>query len=174
MMIPSDIFDSGEIAAPLLDLVNNERDAINIAMYQVNSASAFNRAGLHTIYAALRAAPSSCPQCRILLAQPRKDSEPTLFNRRAAAELTDAGWQVRTAPASRLMHAKLILFGHHTAILGSHNISANAVTRNLEISIRLTQPDILARLHSVFWNWWSLGSSRSSDHGKSERPDDPA
>lgn len=54
----------------------------------------------------------------------------------------------------RTMHVKNILIDNKTAILGSHNYTMNAFTKNFEVSIITQNEAVVNRLKIFFTNLW--------------------
>lgn len=77
-------------------------------------------------------------------------------NRRSAFYLEAAGILVRIMPEHMPLHTKMIIFEKTALILGSHNLSRPAFSRNLETSAVLTAPaDVLAGRED-FFKWWRV------------------
>lgn len=56
----------------------------------------------------------------------------------------------RTAAGHASLHAKLIAADNHTALLGSANLTGQALTHNLEIGVVLRNPEVVGRLVAHF------------------------
>jgi len=65
-----------------------------------------------------------------------------------------AGWQVRSAPATPTLHAKIWLFGEDYAVIGSHNVTEAAMSRNIETSLVTEVRPIIVRLHLFYSDLW--------------------
>lgn len=55
-------------------------------------------------------------------------------------------FQIKKARGFKTMHAKAIIFDREILIMGSHNLSENAMTTNLEISVILNDREIINKL----------------------------
>lgn len=64
------------------------------------------------------------------------------------------GVDARQWAGGKTLHIKLIIFDKEIAILGSHNYTMNAFTRNHEISVFLDAPDFLSPLSAFFEGLW--------------------
>ena len=68
----------------------------------------------------------------------------------AAAEwLTKNGIQVVWDEQDRTSHAKILIVDDHVAIIGSHNWTRAALTGNREVSMLLTDPELLAQIRTL-------------------------
>ena len=77
-------------------------------------------------------------------------------NRRSAFYLEAAGILVRIMPERMPLHTKMMIFDKTALILGSHNLSRPAFSKNLETSALLTAPaDVLAGRED-FLKWWRV------------------
>ena len=71
-----------------------------------------------------------------------------------ARYLKTLGAKVKRTRAKKLIHAKMIICDDAVAFVGSHNLTENAARANLEISLKLTEPEACAELSKVFDKWW--------------------
>lgn len=68
--------------------------------------------------------------------------------------LQSQGINARRLPLKNLVHAKLMIIDDITVILGSHNYTQNAFTKNHEISVVLTLPEKSCDFSSFFESLW--------------------
>ena len=54
-----------------------------------------------------------------------------------------------------LLHAKSIVIDRETIVLGSHNLTQNAMVNNVEMSLIVNDKELAARIISYFQNLWS-------------------
>jgi len=73
------------------------------------------------------------------------------------AKLKALGFNVRTAGAGRLLHAKLIIIDEKHLIIGSHNFSQMAFSRNLECSVLIKYCDCIDSFINFFDNVFNNG-----------------
>lgn len=66
-----------------------------------------------------------------------------------------AGWEVRQAPRTPMLHSKVWLFGERFAVIGSHNLTEAALSRNREASVITDAQRIITRLHLYFCDLWN-------------------
>ncbi len=64
------------------------------------------------------------------------------------------GVDARQWAGGKTLHIKLIIFDEEIAVLGSHNYTMNAFTRNHEISVALDEEIYLKSLISFFEGLW--------------------
>lgn len=117
------------------------------------------RPSSHLSYAALwrgmTAAAHRGKSCRALLACGSPASTQGVSNRQVSDVLTRAGWQCRASGGGRITHAKVWLIDGKAAVVGSHNLTEAAMLRNIEVSLLVTQPPIVARLVDLFEHEWA-------------------
>lgn len=132
--------------------------SIDICVYQASANWAQNGVARTLLFEKLLALPSQGRTCRMVLAQPLPGTAALTFNVQARADMEAAGWSVRYAPPSPLLHAKFWLIEPYITVLGSHNLSNRAVTSNLETSIMLNKPSIYNQLKTKFQEIFDSGS----------------
>ena len=81
-----------------------------------------------------------------------------MANFSSVTALTEAGVPVRwynPTIKDRFLHAKTALFDKQTLIIGSANFTYHALTRNHEVSIALTSPEVSTKFSQSFENDWN-------------------
>lgn len=66
------------------------------------------------------------------------------------------GIDTKVLHSDKLMHAKMMLIDSQIAVIGSHNYTHSAFTKNLEISVVVSLPQGDNDLTSYFNNLWSV------------------
>lgn len=69
--------------------------------------------------------------------------------------LNALGIKARTLKDKRVLHAKLLLIDQQTLVIGSHNFTSNAFTRNLEMSIVENLDSVDNRAFTFFNNLYN-------------------
>lgn len=72
------------------------------------------------------------------------------------AELTALGIAARCTKDSRTLHAKMILIDGKTLIIGSHNLTSNAFSHNVEASVVCDIPSGNERFSRFFENLYMI------------------
>lgn len=67
-------------------------------------------------------------------------------NRNATRLLAQGGVRVVFAPAGATTHAKAVAIDDRYVIIGSHNLTQSALTRNNELSLLVDSPQLAARM----------------------------
>jgi phosphatidylserine/phosphatidylglycerophosphate/cardiolipin synthase-like enzyme len=72
-------------------------------------------------------------------------------------QMTAVGFQVKHWQADKLMHAKMIIIDKFYTVIGSHNLTENAMGRNIEASV-IANDSYLAEKCTAFFEskWLSL------------------
>ncbi len=98
--------------------------------------------------AVLRVLEAKGAQVRLLVPPPT-----TWTARRSLGALAQAGVQVRLlGPRPVYLHAKMIL-GEQVGFIGSQNLSRSSLTRNRELGVRLTGPDLIPLRRQFAADW---------------------
>lgn len=66
------------------------------------------------------------------------------------------GASARKINLPRLVHAKVILIDDKICVVGSHNLTEYAFTKNFEVSLFFEDTDIAKQLDTFFQNLWLL------------------
>lgn len=70
--------------------------------------------------------------------------------------LVKQGIKAKTLRDKRTLHSKLMLIDGSLAVIGSHNLTANACYRNIEVSIAIEIPEGITRLQEFFENLYTM------------------
>lgn len=81
-------------------------------------------------------------------------------NTLSAIELARAGWHVRRATRSPIMHAKLLIADENAAMIGSHNLTRAGIETNRELSIVTTDYMIV----QPALQWFSIMYETAAKH----------
>jgi phosphatidylserine/phosphatidylglycerophosphate/cardiolipin synthase-like enzyme len=80
----------------------------------------------------------------------------TLLNYSEIVEiLNNLNITARRANVRKLLHAKSIVIDENIIILGSHNLSKEAMTANVEMSLVISDPELAKRIINYFQTIWS-------------------
>lgn len=80
----------------------------------------------------------------------------TLLNYGDLVEIfTNLNITARKANVKKLLHAKSIVIDENIIILGSHNLTKEAMTANVEMSLVISDTELAARIINYFQTIWS-------------------
>jgi phosphatidylserine/phosphatidylglycerophosphate/cardiolipin synthase-like enzyme len=63
--------------------------------------------------------------------------------------------QARKANVKKLLHAKSIVIDEKIVVIGSHNLSKEAMTANVEMSVAIDDADLAKRIIDYFKSLWN-------------------
>jgi phosphatidylserine/phosphatidylglycerophosphate/cardiolipin synthase-like enzyme len=135
--------------------IDGARTSIMLCQYSLSTRWDASTANSYNVWAKLLAAKSRGLECRALLARHKRTAATANFNERSSAKLSAEGWTVRRAGASRLLHAKLTIFDDDTVIIGSHNLTEQASSSNVDISVMITGHRVADRFTDFVQNLWA-------------------
>jgi len=69
--------------------------------------------------------------------------------------LRSVGVTVRTYPRHTILHSKLILIDRRVALLGSMNLTAESMTNNHELLVKIDDKPCIEKLSAIFYNAWT-------------------
>lgn len=72
------------------------------------------------------------------------------------SQLQEVGIKARTLRDKRTVHTKLIIIDDETLVIGSHNFTQNAFSRNIETSVIVDIPDDVQRLREFFQRLYQI------------------
>jgi phosphatidylserine/phosphatidylglycerophosphate/cardiolipin synthase-like enzyme len=134
-----------EYVQKVVPLINGAIKSIDILMYDwrwyldrlEHPVQEFNRALVHAVSRGVRV---RCLTNTDLLTK----------------QLNDLKIKARTLKDERVLHAKIIIIDEKFLVIGSHNLTSNAFTRNLETSVILEIPQGQDRFQQFFNNLYGL------------------
>ena len=65
------------------------------------------------------------------------------------------GIEAKKLITKNLVHVKLMIIDNDWVVIGSHNYTQSAFTANMEVSVALDDPPIIARFVDYFTNLWT-------------------
>ena len=71
------------------------------------------------------------------------------------SRLRSFGCKVRTYPRKTILHSKVLIVDRKIAYVGSVNLTSDSMTKNHEILIELTEPEVIKRLSEIFFTAWN-------------------
>lgn len=87
-------------------------------------------------------------EVKVILEHSAYDDDLTQQHRRLARNLRQGGVAVQLGPRDTTTHNKIILIDDRFTLLGSHNLTHSALTRNNECSLLVDSPELAVRLRS--------------------------
>lgn len=131
-------------AAPLIEELDAARSSISIEIYLLTDDD---------VLAALFRARDRGVTIRVLLEQDPyggSNQQPQVFD-----TLTEGGIQVRwNTAAQRFSHIKLIVIDQRVALIMNLNLTYSALTKNRELAVVTTDPDLVDHASRIFENDW--------------------
>jgi len=144
-------------------LLRSEQRTINVMQYAVSPKWPRGAHVQHSIFSAMLELDAKRVNASIILAAHKRSGRSGNFNRAAARRLHEAGWSVRFARPSRLLHAKVWLFGQGVSILGSHNVGYASVASNVDVSLATDSVEIRNQLAAIFARQWGESERYTGD-----------
>lgn len=130
-----------EYATYLIEKINNSRKSIDIVMYDWR------------FYPDNPEHPISQLNQSIIRAVNRGVLVRAVVNNAGVIPyLTPFKIKAKSLKSSRILHSKIIIIDENLLVIGSHNLTRNAVTTNLESSIAVEIPDTETRIKQYFIN----------------------
>lgn len=146
---------TGDTWAPSLSLlIKNSKRSIDVSAFALTPKWPRLISAKYNVFSALAKAPKHCSHCRIVFATHKTKSRSGHFNHKANEIFTESGWQIRWHPRARLLHAKFFIIDRSIIVLGSHNVSSAAAASNVDMSIALDSPLVVADLQRKFDKIW--------------------
>lgn len=145
----------------VIRLVNAATVQIDLAIYLVNTTGKHQNPARDQLHDALMRAPARGVRCRLLLPAGLKLHSNRPASRDSSAELQAAGWAIRESQPHRLLHSKFWVIDNQTSIIGSHNLSAASLTKNIDTSILIQCPSFAPLLASHFAELWASANAQT-------------
>lgn len=159
----------GEQAGALLDLFARARSRIWVVMYRIYPTGS----PVQDLLDGLAASAGRGVRVQVGLA----DGLPDPDNRQSAEWLRQRGVKVVLDEPDRTTHAKAVVVDGRWLLLGSHNWTRNALTRNREASLLVEDRNLAAGLEDFMCGLtgWDPGWGRGQDGtGEGQEPEPPS
>lgn len=137
------------IVSTIAQLAREARESISATCYINTLTLRTQHPLLREMYRAILDAPSRGALCMAIMPDMLRHTPTPYLNARSIAEMREAGWTVRHPRDGNLLHAKTWLFDHRHSIIGSHNLTEQALLRNHDLSILIDCPRFAERLYRV-------------------------
>lgn len=154
------VLTGGDWAPVMCRLIESESRQIRVMQYGISPNWPKLKYAQHNIYAQMLAVDTSKINATIILATHKQSGRSANFNKKAARELAEAGWTVKWARQSRLLHAKVWLFGQGIAVSGSHNVGYASASENVDVSVVTDSLSARVQLSKIFSWQWGLAEKR--------------
>jgi len=135
-------------------VINSAQEELLISTFKMETAVIPRKRRLEHFYMALAKKAQQGIRIRILLNQLTGENHLSRTNRQSAGRLKAAGCEIRTLPGTRIAHAKIIITDNKSVIVGSHNWTMAALTKNFETSILVEDEITTAEARRQFLNTW--------------------
>ncbi|GAH62201.1 unnamed protein product [marine sediment metagenome] len=126
------------------------RHEIRILMYRIQRKISFGKAAGNIFLAALMKKKQEGVRIKVMADIERRGGISYKENLYTCQDLVEGGIECRELKNSRVCHAKVVIIDRETALIGSHNWTANSFKRNLEVSVKIDEGGEVARLIREF------------------------
>lgn len=162
-----ELIENDAYVPALLAEIRQAVHSIDVAMFVIRPGPE-SSSPTNLIMAALQEAAARQVRVRVILDRPEDPSEPHFgFNSIAAAHLRAGGVQVRFDNPSRELHAKFIVFDNKAFLIGAHNWTDVALTKNNELSVLARPAEPFPHPARAFDElWWSGTDPEEIERGR--------
>lgn len=151
--IPVLLLDENYLATASHLIHSAEKDIL-ISTFKMENAQDPKKYKLAALYRGLEQAVAKGIEVKVLLNQLTGKNTIAKTNKYTAGLLKKKSISVRTLDNTRVVHAKLIIADCRSLILGSHNWSNKSFSRNFELSILVTEQEVITRARNLFLKLW--------------------
>ena len=143
--------DYPKVVIPLID---SARSNIEILMYEWKWYGHESAGGVQKLNLALVAAARRGVKIKVLMNSESMGHAITKINGRTMSFLQRYGMDVKMGQFGGVVHAKMMIIDDDWLVLGSHNYSKSAFSRNQEASIAVHGREEIKRFRDFFKNLW--------------------
>lgn len=144
-----------EFANRLIDGIVLSKREIRIFTYVLSFHFFRNSSKSTQVYLSLADAKRRGVDIRVIVDSPKRNRPNFNVNNFAVKKLIDVDIPVKMPSGGRTGHAKLAVFDNLFAILGSHNITDSSFKNPFELSIVVTEPELVKNCIDWFDVIWS-------------------
>jgi len=145
---------ANEYPKVVIPLVNQATTRIDILMYEWKWYGHEAAGGVQKLNLAIKNAAHRGIKVRVLLNIESMGQALTRINTRTAGFLERAGVEVKFGQVGVATHAKMMIIDDRILVLGSHNYSKGAFSRNQEASIVVEGRDEIVPFRTYFKDLW--------------------
>lgn len=138
------------------DIISHAKKEILMCYFKIQSSPRPDGRKIMAIYSALVRAKNRGVEIKVLTNLHTGSSLAAYINTRTARQLRKYGITVRGFNRPKVAHTKLCLVDSEVYIIGSHNITKQAIGRNYELSLLIKDAATAASIKSSFLSFWSL------------------
>lgn len=138
----------------VVPLVNAARSNIEVLMYEWKWYGHESAGGVQKLNLAIVAAARRGVRIKVLLNTESMGHAITKINSRTQSMLQRYGIDAQMGQFGGVVHAKMMLIDDDWLVLGSHNYSKSAFSRNQEASIAVRGREEIKRYRQYFKNLW--------------------
>ncbi len=138
----------------VVPLIVSARSNIEILMYEWKWYGHESAGGVQKLNLALVAAARRGVKIRVLMNSEAMGHAITKINGRTMSFLQRYGMEVKMGQFGGVVHAKMMILDDDWLVLGSHNYSKSAFSRNQEASIAVRGREEIKRYRDFFKNLW--------------------
>ena len=139
----------------VIPLVNAARSNIEILMYQWKWYGHESAGGVQRLNLALIGAARRGVKIKVLLNIESMGHAITKINTRTAQHLEQYGVEIKWGQVGIVTHAKMMILDDEILVLGSHNYSKSAFSRNQEASIIVKGREDIKEYRQYFRDLWA-------------------
>lgn len=138
----------------VLPVLKGARSSINVVLYQWKWYSHAGFSKIQRVSLACTAAARRGVKVRVILDMEHQSHPISKINTRTAKALREAGCEVKFSHSSCLTHAKMVTIDDRYLVLGSHNFSNSAFSKNEEASVLIDDPTFANEYIQWFESLW--------------------
>jgi len=139
----------------VIPLVNSARSTIEILMFLWKWYGHESAGGVQRLNLALCGAARRGVKIKVLLNIESMGHAITKINTRTAQHLQQHGIEIKWGQVGILTHAKMMIIDDEIMVLGSHNYSKSAFSRNQEASIIVSGREDIKEYREYFRDLWA-------------------
>lgn len=138
----------------MLPELKKAKDKIDVVMYQWKWYSHAGYSNIQRVALGVVAAARRGVKVRVILDLEHRSHPITKINTRTGKHLKNAGCEVKFAHSTRITHAKMFVIDDNVLIIGSHNLSKGALSKNQEASIKIKGHECIDEYRKWFDYMW--------------------
>jgi phosphatidylserine/phosphatidylglycerophosphate/cardiolipin synthase-like enzyme len=141
----------------LVSMINEAKSRIRVSMFAMSERFRISDRKKNSVYHALLCAGERGLVAQAVLSETGPFAWNRHFNLSAHDGLTNAGYHVRYARRSELLHQKQIIIDDDIVIIGSHNIGQASVLINRDVSVAIKSKEFHRIAMKEFKLCWQKG-----------------
>jgi len=139
-----------EAIIKIIACVKEAKHSIELLNYIATMPSIRSSINFRNLHESMKIAGKKKIICNAIFSKGEKNSSLNASNERVMQSLKESNWNCKTIDGARILHGKAWIFDSRLIVIGSHNLTESAMTKNIEFSVITDDPTVMQKMNSMY------------------------